>query len=144
MGNKTAKNLRESNMVQVYLLLVVLNLLAGLVLARGGLKVARPAWDSFFTALDSKLARGILGAATFLSGFVGLIFVLPGDQLFVGDLFPSLTALLSGTILVLDFYQKEPPPPENDDVLVKNRVLIGLVALTFGLIHFFVPGILLL
>ena len=148
-------------MVQVYLLLVVLNAVSGLVLARAGLKVALPVWDGVFAAFESKVVRGILGAETFLTGFVGLIFVLPGDQLFVGDLFPSVSALLAGTTLMLDFYAPsersaiEPNPDESgnaeptrprpiDDLLVKNRVLVGFVALTFALVHFLVPGIILL
>jgi hypothetical protein len=83
--------------------------------------------------------------ASFLSGFVALIYVLPGDQLFVGDLLPALTALLSGTVLVLDYYHKPQETEQNSgDLLLKNRVLIGLVGLTFGVIHFFVPGLLFL
>jgi hypothetical protein len=132
-------------MVQVYFLLVLANVLSGLVLAREGLKMPLASWQGLFVAFESKSARLVLGVASFLSGFVALIFVLPGDQLFVGDLLPALTGLLAGTVLVLDFYAKPQGQEQNSgDLLLKNRVLIGLVGLTFGVIHFFVPGLLLL
>jgi hypothetical protein len=132
-------------MVQVYFLLVLTNVIAGLVLAREGLKVPLASWEGLFAAFEPKLVRVVLGVASFLSGFVALIYVLPGDQLFVGDLLPALTALLSGTVLVLDYYHKPQETEQNSgDLLLKNRVLIGLVGLTFGVIHFFAPGLLFL
>lgn len=136
-------------MVQIYFLLVLLNVLAGLLLARHGLKRSLGAWDSFFIPFEHRLVRGLVGLATFLSGFLGLLFVLPGDQIFLGDLFPSVTALLGGTILVLEYYQKDPgegsrPATKVEDFLVSNKLIVGVVCLTFGVIHFFSPTVVLL
>jgi len=130
-------------MVQIYFLLVLLNLGAGLVLARSGLKRPLGIWDSWFQPFDHKLVRGLLGIATFLTGFLGLIFVLPGDQIFLGDLFPSISALLGGTLLVLEYYRKEDAPgtARVEDFLVSNKIIIGVVCLTFGLLHFFSPTV---
>jgi len=136
-------------MVQIYLLLVLLNVLAGLLLARHGLKRSLGSWDSFFVPFEHRLVRGLVGLATFLTGFLGLLFVLPGDQIFLGDLFPSVTALLGGTILVLEYYQKDTgeasgPAAKIEDFLVSNKLIVGVVCLTFGAIHFFSPTVVLL
>ena len=138
-------------MVQIYFLLVLLNISTGLVLARSGLKRSLGPWDSWFLPFENKLIRGLLGVLTFLTGFLGLIFVLPGDQIFLGDLFPSVTALLGGTLLVLEYYHKDPVAEEAseavpettkiEDFLVSNKIIIGVVCLTFGLLHFFSPSV---
>lgn len=145
-----------STMVQIFFLLVLLNVLSGLVLARAGLKRSLGSWDNWFVPFEHRMAKGLLGVATFLTGFLGLIFVLPGDQIFLGDLFPSVTALLGGTILVLEYYRKDPAPveppadgaeapePESakiEDFLVSNKIIVGVVCLTFGLLHFFSPTV---
>lgn len=131
-------------MVQIYFLLVLLNILTGLLLARQGLKRSLGVWDQWFVPFDHKMVRGLLGLGTFLTGFLGLIFVLPGDQIFLGDLFPSLTALLGGTVLVLDYYRKPPEEGQTaplEDFLASNRIIIGVVCLVFGLLHFFSPAV---
>lgn len=133
-------------MVQIYLLLVVFNVALGLVLARAGLKPSLGAWDAWFTPFDDRLTKGLLGIGSFLTGFLGLIFVLPGDQVFLGDLFPSVSALLGGTILVLEFSKKpsDSPPTRLEDFLVANKVIVGVVCLTFGVLHFFSPTVIFL
>lgn len=130
-------------MVQIYFLLVLLNVSTGLVLARTGLKRSLGDWDSWFLPFEGRLVRGILGALTFLTGFLGLIFVLPGDQIFLGDLFPSVSGLLGGTILVLEYYRQDehPEAAKIEDFLVSNKIIVGVVCLTFGLLHFFSPTV---
>lgn len=130
-------------MVQIYFLLVLLNISSGLVLARAGLKRSLGPWDSWFVPFEQRMVKGILGIGTFLAGFLGLIFVMPGDQIFLGDLFPSITALLGGTILVLEYYRKDTDPEaaKIEDFLVNNKIIVGVVCLTFGLLHFFSPTV---
>lgn len=137
-------------MVQIYFLLVLLNAASGLVLARAGLKRSLGPWDAWFQPFEHRLVKGLLGILTFVTGFLGLIFVLPGDQIFLGDLFPSVTALLGGTILVVEYYRKEPAPDaaEKDpqaakleDFLVSNKIIVGVVCLTFSVLHFFSPTV---
>ena len=130
-------------MVQIYFLLVLLNVTTGLVLARSGLKRSLGDWDAWFLPFESRMVRGILGTLSFLTGFLGLIFVLPGDQIFLGDLFPSVSGLLGGTILILEYYRKEESPEaaKIEDFLVSNKIIVGVVCLTFGLLHFFSPTV---
>lgn len=125
------------------MLLVLLNVAAGLVLARSGLKRSLGLWDAWFQPFDHKLVRGLLGIMTFLTGFLGLIFVLPGDQIFLGDLFPSVSALLGGTLLVLEYYRKDDTAgaAKIEDFLVSNKIIIGVICMTFGLLHFFSPTV---
>jgi len=133
-------------MVQIYFLLVLLNLASGLILARSGLKRSLGLWDAWFQPFENRLVKGLLGVLTFLTGFLGLIFVLPGDQIFLGDVFPSVTALLGGTILVLEYYRKEENSQSEriEDFLVSNKIIVGVLCLTFGIIHFFSPAVLFL
>jgi hypothetical protein len=134
-------------MVQIYLLLVVFNVSTGLVLARPGLKRSLGIWEAWFQPFENRLFKGLWGVGTFLTGFLSLIFVLPGDQIFLGDLFPSITALLGGTILILEFYRKPPAEGEEaasspvEDFLVTNKIIVGVVCMTFGLVHFFSPTV---
>ena len=130
-------------MVQIFFLLVLFNVAVGLILARAGLKRSLGAWDAWFVPFEARLTKGILGLLTFLTGFLGLIFVLPGDQIFLGDLFPSVSALLGGTILVLEYYRHETPPEgvKLEDFLLDNKVIVGVICLTFGLLHFVSPTV---
>jgi hypothetical protein len=139
-------------MVQIYFCLVLLNVAVGLVLVRAGVQRSFGIWDSWFQPFENRAVRGLLGTASFLAGFLGLIFVLPGDQIFLGDLFPSVTALLGGTVLVLEYLRRAPPkteeepaaekvPSKAEDFLMSNRVVVGVVCLTFGLLHFFSPTV---
>lgn len=137
-------------MVQVYFLLVLTNILGGIILAKQGLKKSLvDHWEAFFQVLEGRYFRGILGLVTFVTGFLGLIFVLPGDQIFLGDLIPSLTALFTGTTLILGFYHKEDFQAKNtvdhlEDVLLKNKMILGLLSVAFGFIHFLSPTVIFL
>lgn len=133
-------------MVQIYFLLVLLNVFTGLVLARSGFKRSLGTWDSWFVPFENKLVSGLLGVATFITGFLGLIFVLPGDQIFLGDLFPSITALVGGTILAVEYYRgnTESKQGKIEDFLVSNKIIVGVTCLTFGILHFFSPTVLFL
>ena len=138
-------------MVQVYFFLVLLNVTTGLLLVRAGISRPFGLWEAWFQPFENRLVRGILGTATFVTGFLGLIFVLPGDQIFLGDLFPSITALLGGTILALEYLRRpsdaeakpEAPhvPSKVEDFLMSNKIIVGVVCLTFGVIHFFAPTV---
>lgn len=138
-------------MVQIYFFLVLLNIAVGLVLVRAGIQRSLGVWDAWFQPFEHRPVRGLLGTAAFLAGFLGLIFVLPGDQIFLGDLFPSVTALLGGTVLALEYLRRAPEsgeepekphtPSKVEDFLMSNKIVVGVVCLTFGLIHFFSPTV---
>jgi len=135
-------------MVQVYFSLVFLNLLGGIVLAQPGWNHSLGIFDRWFEPFENRKVKGILGLVTFLSGFFGLIFVFPGDPIFLGDLLPSLSALLAGTVFIVEFYKKPADdtktPSPLEDFLVKNRFLVGLAAMLMGFLHFISPGIIFL
>jgi hypothetical protein len=137
-------------MVQIYFCLVLFNAIVGLVLVRAGIQRSFGIWDSWFLPFENRMVRGLFGIGSFLTGFLGLIFVLPGDQIFLGDLFPSVTALLGGTVLVLEYLRRAPeqpeggepkPPSKVEDFLLSNRIVVGIICLTFGLLHFFSPTV---
>jgi hypothetical protein len=134
-------------MVQIYFFLVLLNVVSGLALVKAGIQRPLGVWDGWFTPFEQRTVKGLLGVFTFLTGFLGLIFVLPGDQIFLGDLFPSVTALLGGTVLSLEFLRhpredaESKAPSKVEDFLMSNKIVVGVLCLTFGLIHFFSPTV---
>jgi hypothetical protein len=137
-------------MVQIYFCLVLLNVAVGLILVRAGVQRSFGIWDSWFQPFENRVVRGLMGTASFVTGFLALIFVTPNDQIFLGDLFPSVTALLGGTVLVLEYLRQTPKnteetaektPSKAEDFLMSNRVVVGVICLTFGILHFFAPTV---
>ncbi len=61
-----------------------------------------------------------------------------------------MTALLGGTVLILEYLRRAPEKSEEtpakvaskvEDFLMSNRIVVGVVCLTFGLLHFFSPTV---
>lgn len=135
-------------MFQVYVLLILTNLVGGTALASGFLQEKLPQFADLAKLLSGQVFRAVLGLATFVTGFFGLLTVLPGDLPLLGDLLPALSALLVGTGLVLEFYHARNPdttPDQKhiDDIILKNKSIFGLVGMAAGLVHFIFPTVLL-
>lgn len=133
-------------MLQLYFLLVLLNLLAGLSLASDFMGEKLPSTAPLFKLISSPGIRGLLGILAFLVGFFSLIIVLPGDVPVVGDLLPAISALFTGTGLVLEYYQSKTTTQTNlveklDGFLLKNKTFFGLLAIILGVLHFILPTV---
>ncbi|OHD12923.1 MAG: hypothetical protein A2Z96_00650 [Spirochaetes bacterium GWB1_48_6] len=132
-------------MLQVYFLLVAANILAGLSLAGDYLKEKFPSAVLFLDLLQGNSFRGALGVSTFLIGFFGLFAVLKEDNIpILADLLPAFSALIQGTGLVLEFYQRKSTVQAGlvdqlDAVILKNKNIIGVLGIFLGLLHFFFP-----
>ena len=137
-------------MVQFYLLSILSNVVAGLVLAGEYLETkisGLKGIGEFFKTRPS--ARVTIGVVTFLAGFLKLLTVTKGDVPVVGDLIPALAGLVLGGSVLFDRYKEmstvsSPAVESADKLLLKNRAVIGTAGLVVALVHFLIPGVLFL
>jgi hypothetical protein len=137
-------------MIQIYLLSVVTNILAGVALSIDGVE-DRLRISSVFNAdlFSSSGFRLGLGIATFLAGFFKILSVTSGDVPVVGDLIPALSGVIQGMILAVLYYQSrsEVSSPALDainKVFVSNRSMFGTAGILIGFLHFLFPTVLFL
>jgi hypothetical protein len=141
-------------MLQFYFLSVFLNAAAGYLLISDEEK------ENFFESfLRNKTFRLVVGVLCVITGFLKLLSPIEGDLPIVGDLFPSLSALTVGFILLFEFYKNHSSPVPEDDglseklpgseeklelIIIRHKKAIGFAALTAAALHFIFPQVLLL
>lgn len=133
-------------MVQVYFLLIVVNILGGLALASAFLGEKLGTEKLAFLQLPA--FRKILGVISAIAGLIGLLSVLPGDLPIIGNLLPALSAILVGVGLFLETQEVPESAPEwsvkLQAFLETNGSLVGMAAIALGLLHFIFPAAVLL
>ena len=137
-------------MVQFYLLAVCLNLLGGLVLAAPYFKERFPGISGLREFLfDKKALRISLISSLLIVGILKIISVFVGDVIIVGDLLPSLTLLVSGFTLLVEYLSESSDAEKGfikkmDGIFVKHSSIVGVAAFVAGTLHFIFPGVLFL
>ena len=136
-------------MLQFYLLSIVFNALAGiLIISRDSDGI--PEFKKNFFSTENETFRLVVGVLAAVIGFLKLLSPIEGDVPIIGDLVPALTGFLAGFILVFEYYRIRSTVnlPENaerlDKVLLRNKKLIGVAAIIGALLHFLFPKALLL
>ncbi len=137
-------------MIQIYLLSVFTNLIAGAVLSVDGeedrLRISSILNVELITSSGFRL---VLGLTTFLVGFFKFLSVTPGDVPVVGDLIPALSGVIQGMILLVLYYRERsevssPALDTLDRVFVSNRVMFGTAGVLIAALHFLFPTVLFL
>jgi hypothetical protein len=137
-------------MYQIYFLSIFINLIVGIVLARGIIAGKFPAAGNFFEAIGDaglfRLAGGIAAAAV---GILRLLLVTAGDVLLVGDLVPALAGIAGGTILLFEYFREKnltfpAPVTRCADFLIAGKSVWGIIAIAAAVLHFFFNQALLL
>lgn len=137
-------------MIQIYLLSVLTNLIAGAVLSVDGeedrLRISSILNVELITSSGFRL---VLGLTTFLVGFFKFLSVTPGDVPVVGDLIPALSGVIQGLILLVLYYRERsevssPALDTLDRVFVSNRVMFGTAGVLIAALHFLFPTVLFL
>jgi hypothetical protein len=136
-------------MIQFYALSVVLNIVGGYALLSAGIKDRGDPFDGLRAFARGEVFRLLVG---FFSGVVALFKLLTaveGDIPVIGDLFPSLTGLLCGTSLLLEYYfSKSSVTSKGLDRLkgffLGRRKIIGILGIVAGIGHFIFPRVLFL
>lgn len=150
-------------MVQFYFLSILFNILAGLILisAKSDSELVLDdddeASNKFDEVKESLEQDSFLNNETFclvtgaICAFVGLIklffaYSKTGHGIPVlGDLLPALFGLAGGAIILLEYYSKSFADHELPDfvenVLLRNKMYIGIGCVVAAVLHFILPGI---
>jgi hypothetical protein len=133
-------------MIQFYFLSVFLNALAGYVLISEDLSDMEI--NTGFS-LTNETFRLVLGILAMVTGLLKLLSAIDGDLRILGDLLPAAAGLVSGFILVFEYYRSHSTldgdeSSKIDSLLVRNKKIIGFVALISAALHFLFPKVLLL
>lgn len=138
-------------MFQVFLLTVVANLLAGAALSFLFLKEKINGLEHFSFIFENELFKVWLGVATVLTGILSLFKFYQVDMIIIGDLFPSLTALSAGSLLIIR-YAIGKNSFEDESAFInkvfvfgeKYGTVIGLLAMIAAILHLILPSAIIL
>jgi len=136
-------------MVQFYLLSVLMNIVAGYALISLETTPKGTKFDGIREYLKDSTVRLILGILCSAVGFFKLLTVMRGDIPVVGDFIPSVAGMAAGFTLLLEFYRANSNVTTTtldklDSIFVANRRIVGMVAVSSGLVHFLFANILFL
>ena len=163
-------------MLQFYFLSILLNLLAGLIFiyASKGNENSTELSDSFSENddfnlnaepeissstnslkavaspfLSDKTLCLVVGILSALTGLMKLLSPIQYDVPVVGDLIPALTGLVSGAVLLLDWYQTRsdvelPLPEAIQNIYTGGRKYMGIFCIIAAVLHFIFPLVLFL
>lgn len=135
--------------MQIYFLVVMTHILAGLVLGSHFLEEKFESFSSCTTVLNNARFKIILGVVTVLSALFTLLKVTPDDVLIIGDLLPAVTGFLFGAYLILGYFYESLEESRSwmksfVDLLEDKGHIFAVVSLVVGLLHFLVPTALIL
>jgi hypothetical protein len=99
--------------------------------------------------LKNESFRLILGVLNMVMGLLKILSSTRGDIPVIGDLFPALTGLVAGFVLVFDFYRSQSVLEEDQTVnagrfLLNHKKAVGFTAIAAAVLHFLFPTVLLL
>jgi hypothetical protein len=126
-------------MEQLYFLFILFSIIGGILLSSDFLKEKTPGFSKFIDIINTKEVKFVIGIVLFVVGFFKLFF--PMGWIIVGDLLPAAIAVITSGALLLDFYKEAATISSDtlrraDELLLKNRNLIGGLAILIALIHF--------
>lgn len=99
--------------------------------------------------LGDKTLQLVVGILSALTGLMKLLSPIQFDVPVVGDLIPALTGLVSGAVLLLDWYQTQsglelPLPLSIQNVYTNGRKYLGIFCVIAATLHFIFPRVLFL
>ena len=151
-------------MVQFYFLAVILNLIGGYALTIADRSKPHVLLRNLDAGLSSPKVRLALGIFSLLTGIFKFITPMRGDVRVIGDLFPAVSGVLVGAVLLLELRKSpddpfvdpasrlaETAPAHTDEAapaaphdrfaewLLRSGRKIGYVAMLVGIAHFLFP-----
>lgn len=144
-------------MVQFYFLSVLLNLLAGLILVYGkseDLLEEETAETKKFQKLQDAVSEEwlfgnekfcfVVAVLSVVVGFLKLFVVFGSGIAVIGDLLPVVAGILGGGAILIQYFRERSEtleiPPVIEDFLDTNKFYIGIGCLVVAVLHFIVPG----
>ncbi len=136
-------------MIQFYFLSIVTNLLGGLALLTDAFEEKAAFVAGYKVYMARPAFKLTVAFVTLISGIFKLLSVTYGDVRVVGDLFPALTGVLIGWILLLEYYRERTTVSSDtlitlEKIFVKNKSAFGIAGVIAAVLHFFLPGVLFL
>ncbi|MDR3249016.1 MAG: hypothetical protein LBT39_09555 [Treponema sp.] len=136
-------------MIQFYFLSILLNAATGFVLfTNSGEGGGSTIEAEIRFSLHNETFRLILGILTAVTGLIKLLSPMQGDIPVIGDFIPAVAGLVSGFILLFDYYHGRSFFEEGDgkvtQIITVNRKWIGFAAMVVAGLHFLLPQALLL
>ncbi|MDR2178367.1 MAG: hypothetical protein LBP20_10070 [Treponema sp.] len=136
-------------MIQFYFLSILLNAMAGFILfTNNGGEGADTTESEIRFSLRNETIRLVLGILGAVTGLLKLLSPVQGDIPVVGDLVPAVAGLVTGFILLFDYYHGRSFFEEGDSrmtqIITVNRKWIGFAAMIIAALHFIFPRVLLL
>ena len=127
-------------MLPVYFLSILLNALAGYILA---FEKEEAVNGSLSFSLNNETVRLVIGGLAFVTGILKILSPVAGNVPVVGDLFPALAGIAGGFILIFDFYRSRTADSPLADFLEraaslagKNRKPCGFICMGAAALHF--------
>ncbi len=126
-------------MDQLYFLFIFFGIAGGIVLCADFLKEKTPGFSKFIDIINTKEVKFVIGIVLFVVGFFKLF--MPMGWIIIGDLMPAAIGVISSAALLLDFYKEAATINSDtlkraDELLLKNRNLIGGLSILIALLHF--------
>jgi hypothetical protein len=136
-------------MIQFYFLSIVLNALAGYILAFGTDIDDIEVESKIRIPVHTETFRLVLGIVTILVGLLKILSAIQGDVPVIGDLIPALVGFLAGFILIFEYYRSRSAIDSEhtekiEQLLINNKKWIGFFAIAAAALHFLFPTVLLL
>jgi len=138
---------------QFYLLSVLANAVAGLVLAGGILADRVPFLAGFAKLYAGRTAQAVLGSVTLVVGVIKLFVSSPGELVPVaGDILPALAGIVLGGVLLVETFRPGSEAQAEKYAKVKKiskavmfyRVPLGIAGAAIALVHFLLPSVVIL
>jgi len=131
--------------MQIYLLSVLSTLLGGACLARHMLAEKFEGFRPFAEILKGKIFQLIVSIIALLAGLFTLLTFSEGNPVIVGDLLPSIAALVVGGLILADFlYDSEDDDQKGflasmNHFNVQYGAIIGITSMVISLLHAIIP-----
>jgi hypothetical protein len=138
---------KRGEMIQLYLLSIILNGLIGFLLVLGDtLEGASPekGFKMFLSSWGFRLVLGILAAIT---GVLKFLSPINNTTPILGDMLPALAGLAAGFTLIFGFYRENSAKSgaadgkldRVGDTFLQNRKVVGISLLVIAVLHFLFP-----
>jgi hypothetical protein len=140
-------------MAQFYLLSVFANIVSGLTLAGDYLGERVAFLSSFRNLRANRMAQIVLGAVTLLIGVIKLFVGSPGENVpIAGDILPALAGIALGGVLLVEAFRQDVENQGEKLAKVKKistavlsyRVPLGIAGVAIAVVHFLLPGVVIL
>ncbi len=135
-------------MFQLYLLTVLTTVLAGLALATGFLSDRFERFSEYTDFMGNSVYRIVLGGVSVLVGIINLFPSYSGDIAILGDLLPSLAGIVTGILLIAEYFSSRRTEEDSKTVDIAEKVekisgpyltIVGISSVIIGILHAIIP-----